>query len=55
MLDIKGMVLSAILKKGVLYDANKVDIDVDVPFGDKMVKINIKADNMKLKIEKSNE
>ena len=53
MLNIKDMILSAIIKKGILYEANKCDITVDVPNGDQMIKINFKADNMKLRIEKS--
>lgn len=53
MLNIKEMILSAIIKKGILYEANKVDVNVDIPNGDKAIKINFKADNMKLRIEKS--
>ena len=55
MFNIKEMILSAVIKKGILYEANKVDINVDVPDGDKVIKINFKADNMSLRIEKSNE
>jgi XTP/dITP diphosphohydrolase len=33
MLNIKEMILSAIIKKGILYEANKVDINVDIPNG----------------------
>ena len=53
MLNIKEMILSAIIKKGILYEANKVDINVDIPNGNEVIKINFKADNMKLRIEKS--
>lgn len=55
MFNIKEMILSAVIKKGILYEANKVDINVDVPDGDKVIKINFKADNMKLTIQKSEE
>ena len=55
MFNIKEMILSAIIKKGILYEANKVDVNVDIPNGEQMIKINFKADNMKLKIEKSEE
>lgn len=53
MLNIKEMILSAIVKKGILYEANKCDINVDIPNGSEVIKINFKADNMKLRIEKS--
>ena len=55
MFNIKEMILSAIIKKGILYEANKVDINIDAPSGDQVMKINFKADNMKLRIEKSEE
>ena len=55
MLNIKDMILSAIIKKGILYEATKCDINIDIPNGDQTIKINFKADNMSLRIEKSNE
>jgi hypothetical protein len=55
MLNIKEMILSAIIKKGILYEARNCDINVDVPSGNDVIKINFKADNMSLRIEKSNE
>jgi hypothetical protein len=55
MFNIKEMILSAIIKKGILYEANKVDVNIDIPNGDQVIKINFKADNMKLRIEKSDE
>ena len=55
MLNIKEMILSAIIKKGILYEANKVDMNINVPSGDSVININFKADNMKLRIEKSEE
>jgi len=53
MLNIKEMILSAIVKKGILYEAHKCDINVDIPNGNNTIKVNFKADNMSLKIEKS--
>jgi len=53
MFNIKEIILSAIIKKGILYEANKCDINIDVPNGDQVIKINFKAENMKLRIEKS--
>lgn len=54
-MDIKGMILSAIIKKGILYEARNCDINVDVPNGNNTIKINFKAEHMSLRIEKSNE
>ena len=51
MFNIKEMVLSAIIKKGILYEGRNCDINIDVPNGDKVIKINFKADNMSLRIE----
>ena len=55
MFNIKEMIISGIIKKGILYEANKVDINVDIPNGDQVIKINFKADNMKLTIQKSDD
>ena len=55
MFNIKEMILSAVIKKGILYEGNKVDINVDIPNGNQTIKINFKADNMKLTIQKSDE
>jgi hypothetical protein len=55
MLNIKEMILSAIIKKGILYEAHKCDINIDIPSEIGAIKINFKADNMSLRIEKSNE
>jgi hypothetical protein len=55
------MVISGLLKKGILYEAKNVDMEIDVPKsklgvsgGDKddKVKIKIKCDNMTLRLEK---
>ena len=54
MLNIKDMILSAIIKKGILYEARNCDINVDIPDDDgKNIKINFKAEHMSLRIEKS--
>ena len=52
---IKEMIISAIIKKGMLYEGRNCDINIDVPNGNETIKINFKADNMSLRIEKSNE
>jgi hypothetical protein len=53
MFNVKEMILSAIIKKGILYEARNCDINIDVPNGNDTIKINFKADNMSLRIEKS--
>ena len=58
---IKEMILKAILKKGLLYSSDDVDIELEVPMStikpeyrnsDDQVKIRIKAENVTIKIEK---
>lgn len=53
MLNIKEMILSAIIKKGIVYEGRNCDINIDIPNGNETIKINFKADNMSLRIEKS--
>ena len=50
MLNIKDMILSAIIKRGVLYEGRNVDVNIDIPNGDKAIKINFKAEHMSIKI-----
>ena len=45
-----NMLISAIVKKGILYEARNVDTDINIP--ENGIKINIKCDNMTLRIEK---
>lgn len=56
-MKITDMFISAILKKGVLYEARNVDTDVEVPMiienQERKIKINIKCEHMTLKFEKS--
>ena len=55
-MKITDVILSAIIKKGVLYEARNVDSDVVIPIvvGESImeIKVNIKCDHMTLKIEK---
>ena len=55
MFNIKEMILSAIIKKGILYEGRNCDINIDIPSDNETIKINFKADNMSLRIEKSDE
>ena len=34
-MKISEMIISAIIKKGILYEARNVDIDVDIPIANK--------------------
>lgn len=44
------MIISAIVKKGILYEARNINTDINIP--EKGILINIKCDNMVLRIEK---
>lgn len=53
---ITDLLVSGLLKKGILYEARGVDTDVQVPIivngTEQNVKINIKCEHMTLRIEK---
>lgn len=51
-MKITEMIISCLIKKGVLYESHNCDINVDIPNGENTIKINFKADNMSLRIEK---
>ena len=51
-MKITDMIVSALIKKGVLYEARNCDMDIEIPVNDTTVVIRFKADNMSLKIEK---
>lgn len=55
-MKVTDMLISAILKKGILYEAKNVDTIIDVPIvvegQERKVSIGIKCDNMTLRIEK---
>ena len=55
-MKITDMVISAILKKGILYEARNVDTDVEIPMvienQECKIKVNIKCEHMTLRIEK---
>lgn len=56
-MKITDMLISAVIKKGIIYEARKVDTDVEIPIvidnQERTVKINIKCEHMTLKIERS--
>jgi cysteinyl-tRNA synthetase len=58
---ITDMIVSALLKKGILYEARNCDVEFDVPTiqenakgepQESKIKIHFKAEHMTLKIEK---
>lgn len=55
-MKITDMIISGILKKGILYEARNVDADVEIPMviedQEQKIKINIKCEHMTLQIEK---
>lgn len=55
-MKISDMIISAIIKKGILYEARNVDIDVDVPIanqeGTEFIRVNFKAEHMSIRIDK---
>ena len=51
-MKITDMIISMILKKGILYEARNVDTDVEIPIENQKIKINIKCEHMTLRIEK---
>ncbi len=62
-MKVTDLLVSAILKKGILYEARMVDVEFDIPQNQSAdtensefnsIKIHLTADHMSLKIEKEN-
>ncbi len=55
-MKITNMIISAILKKGILYEARNVDTNIEIPMvienQERKIKINIKCQHMTLRIER---
>jgi hypothetical protein len=55
-MKISEMIFSAIIKKGILYEARNVNIDVDIPIANKeetdFIMVNFKAEHMTIRIDK---
>jgi hypothetical protein len=53
---ITDMIISAVMKKGILYEARNIDADIDVPISgenqQEKIKIHIKCEHMTLRIER---
>lgn len=63
MLKLSDMLISAIIKKGILYEGRNCEMEFDVPttnFGvneeikENVVRIRLKAEHMTIRIEKDN-
>ena len=60
-MKLTDMVISAIIKKGILYEARNIDVDFDIPTEKlceskeenkfKTVKVHVKAEHMSIRIE----
>jgi len=52
-MKIMDMIISAILKKGILYEARNVNVEIPMVIeNQEQIKINIKCEHMTLRIEK---
>ena len=59
-MKLTDMIVSAILKKGILYEARMVDMEIEIPMDQegetekpgKGIKVHLKADHMSIQIEK---
>ena len=47
---IMEMIISGIIKKGIIIDNKNVNVNLDMPTDNKPIKVNIKADNISVKI-----
>ena len=57
-MKIADVIITALIKKGMLYEARNMDVDVNIPFGEdngETIYVNIRCDRMSVKIEKNPE
>lgn len=57
-MKITDVIITALIKKGMLYEARNMDVDVNIPFGEdngETIYVNIRCDHMSVKIEKNEE
>ena len=47
---IMEMIISGIIKKGIIIDNKNVNVNLDIPTNDKAIKVNIKADNISVRV-----
>ena len=47
---IMEMIISGIIKKGIIMENRNVNVNIDIPSDDKLIKVNIKADNVSVKV-----
>ena len=56
-MKITDMIVSALLKRGMVYEARNVDVEFDIPKEDdasENTKIHIKVEHMSIRIDKGN-
>jgi len=53
MLNLSDMIISGLLKKGVMCESRNVEINTEIP--ESGVKINIKIENVKIRFSKKDE
>jgi len=51
-MKLSDILISAIVKKGILYEARNCDIDFDIPSATDKIKVHFKAEHMSIRIEK---
>ena len=55
-MKITDMIITAIVKRGFVYDAKNFETDIEIPIVtnelEKTVKVNIRCENMTIRIEK---
>ena len=44
------MIISGVIKKGIIIDNKNVNVNLDMPTNDNPIKVNIKADNISVNI-----
>ena len=50
-MKITDMIISAVLKKGILYEARNCDLEFEIPMDQESASGEIKAKNMKIKFK----
>ena len=58
-MNLMNMIISAVIKKGILYEARNCDVECDIPMigqdgvaSDAKIKVNLKIEHMTLKFDK---
>lgn len=57
-MKLSDMIISAILKRGIVYEARNTDINLLVPYGsgeERFISVGIQAEHMTIRVEKGKE